>query len=339
MQDEDRLIRRVANLIPSFSGCQGLRQGVALGIGDDAMVFRGRPGKDWVVTVDAFVEGVHFLADRHPPDSVGYKALARAASDLAAMGGQPRFFLLTLGLPGARAGAWLDHMLDGVSKAARTLGVTLVGGDTTGTPSVFMSVTVIGETERGQAVTRSGAKPGDLLYVSGRLGCAQLGLEIILNRLRLDHALNKVLGPHLYPGIRVELGAWLASNKIVSAMMDVSDGFSTDLARLCSASGVAARVYAPKIPVAQVPATLARRLKHAVDPTTMALHGGEDYELLFTVPKRQVAKLRRAPGFRDLTQIGEIRRGKGVTLIDANGKERALTPKGWDPFRGKGPTR
>jgi thiamine-monophosphate kinase len=332
MPDEDQLIQRVARVIPSFSGRQGLTDGVPLGICDDATVIRSRGTDEWVVTVDAFVEGIHFLADRHPPESVGYKAVVRAASDLAAMGAQPRFFLLTLGLPRIRAGSWLDRMLRGMAKAARLLGLRLVGGDTTRTTTVLMSITVIGQIHRGRAVTRSGAKPGDVLYVSGRLGGGQLGLEIMLSRLRRERGLRGFLRPHLYPPIRVELGAWLASNKLASAMMDISDGLSMDLGRLCSASGVAGRVYAQKLPLVEVPARLAKQLKSA-NPMKMALHGGEDYELLFTIPKRLAPKLRSAPGFKNLTEIGEIVPGKGVVLVDADGRERPLSPQGWDPFR------
>jgi thiamine-monophosphate kinase len=144
--------------------------------------------------------------------------------------------------------------------------------------------------------------------------------------------LRGLLRPHLYPPIRVELGAWLASNRLASAMMDISDGLSTDLGRLCSASGVAGRVYAQKLPLVKVPARLAKQLKSA-DPMRMALHGGEDYELLFTIPKRLAPKLRSAPGFKNLTEIGEIVPGKGVVLVDADGRERSLSPRGWDPFR------
>ena len=339
MPVEDQLIRRVTGITPSFSGYQGSVRRVAVGTGDDATVIRCPPDREWAVTVDAFVEGIHFLADRHPLESVGYKALSRATSDLAAMGAQPRFFLLTLGLPSRRTGAWLDGMLKGLARAARTLGLRLVGGDTTRTASVFMSLTVIGEIQRGRAITRSGARPGDAVYVSGRLGRAHLGLEIMLTRIKPRGALGAALRPHLYPRIRLELGAGLASHRLASAMIDISDGLSTDLARLCSASGVAARLYAKKIPVADVPAALAKRLKHAVDPMAMALHGGEDYELLFTVPKRQIPKLRRAPGFRDLTEIGVITGGEGLALVDVDGKECSLTPGGWDPFRDTKPKR
>ncbi len=335
MTDEGRMIERITHAIPSFSWAQGKKEGVRVGIGDDAMVLDPRGGREWVVTVDAFIEGVHF-DDRQPADSVGYKALARAASDLAAMGARPKFFLLTLALSRRKTGAWLDGMLKGMGRAARSLGLRLVGGDTTQAAALSMSLTVIGEVRRGRAVTRAGAKPGDILYVSGMLGRAQLGLELMRRGHGGERKLRKVLEAHLYPRIRMELGAWLAERGVASAMMDLSDGLSSDLTRLCVASGVGARVYAQQIPGVEIPATLAKRLgRTAADPMKMALHGGDDYELLFTVPRRAVAKLRGAPGFSGLRAIGEIRRGAGVALVAPDGRETPLKALGWDPFREK----
>lgn len=337
MPDEEDIIRRIARIIPSFSMGNGLRQGVPIGIGDDAMLIRTGGKKDLVVTVDAFLENVHFLVNRHPPESVGYKALARATSDLAAMGARPRYFLLSLALPKSRASRWLDRMLGGMSVAAQSLGLLLVGGDTTQSSLISMSITVIGEIAPGRAVTRSGARPGDILFVSGTLGRVQLGLELVQSGMAQNRGIPELLGPHFFPRIRLELGAWLARNCVASAMMDISDGLSTDLARLCTASRVAARIYQDRIPCVKVPPGL-RRLKgfeRLSDPLKMALHGGEDYELLFTIPKRMLKKLRRAPGAKKLRAIGEIHRGHGLSLVTETGHTRMLKPLGWDPFRRK----
>ena len=333
MKDETQLIERIARLIPSFQRGKRLRRGSVVGIGDDAAVVRPHPGREWVLTVDAFLEGVHFLADRHPTNSVGYKALVRATSDLAAMGAAPRFFLLTLALPKARTGAWFEQLLRGMAQAARSLGLTLIGGDTTTSASVAISVTVIGEVVRGRAVLRSTARPGDVIYVSGRLGQAQLGLELVLRGRAKDKRLRRLLAPHLYPHARIELGAWLASHRVASAMIDLSDGLSSDLGRLCEASRVGARVWAERVSCVEIPAGVRKYLGKRADPLKMALHGGEDYELLFTVPKRLVSKLRRASGFRSLTAIGEIVRGRGVSLVGIDGQTEPLEPLGWDPFR------
>ena len=211
------------------------------------------------MTCDAFLEGVHFLADRHPADSVGYKSLARAASDIAAMGATPRFFLLTLALPQSRTGEWLSGFLRGMRRAARELGVRLIGGDTTRYPSISISITVFGEVASGRAITRAGARPGDILYVTGRLGRAKLGLEIIRNCplgevKRVIRSQNRLLRQHLYPRIRTRLGEWLAKHRIASSMIDISDGLSTDLGHLCAASRVGARVWAERIPHVAIPA-------------------------------------------------------------------------------------
>ncbi|MGH6879002.1 MAG: thiamine-phosphate kinase [Rhizomicrobium sp.] len=309
-----------------------------LGIGDDAAILAATGRTDCILTCDAFIESVHFLRDLHPADSVGYKSLARAASDIAAMGALPRAFLLTLALPAPLAGRWLDRFLAGMKRAARQLDVQLIGGDTTKSARVFISITVLGEVPRGRALRRSGARPGDVIYVSGRLGRAQLGLELLRGGPRGKKAggaaVRAALQQHLYPIIRVKLGAWLVQRRIASATMDISDGLSTDLARLCKASGVGARIDAQSIPCVDLPKAPALKLRGIrADPLQLALHGGEDYELLFTVPRRNVAKLRTAPDFSQLAAIGEITRDGKILLVDPAGRARLLKPGGWDPFR------
>jgi len=338
MADERELIERVARAIPSIQRGKEQKQGIALGIGDDAAVIRSARKRDWVVTVDAFVEDVHFLRDKHPADAVGYKALARATSDLAAMGARPDFFLLSLALPSDCTRTWLNLFAKGMGRAARKLGLVLVGGDTTRSASISISVTVIGHAQRfgtkAPVVSRSGARAGALLYVSGPLGRAQLGLELVLQDYANNRKLQKLLAPHLYPAIRLQLGEWLASRGIASAMIDISDGLSTDLARLCSASRVGARIYAERIPVVQIPSPVAGLLgRRAADPLSMALHGGDDYELLFAVPKKLERKLAGAPDFQNLKCVGEIEPTMGVRLIEPDGQVRHLLAKGWDSFR------
>lgn len=333
MDSEDKLIRRIEQTLASklagvSSAC------LRLGIGDDAAIMAPKRDTDWVLSCDAFLEGVHFMADVHPPDSVGYKALVRAASDLAAMGATPRLFLLTLALPSDRTGKWLGQFLKGMGRAARNLGMSLAGGDTTKASTIVVNVTVLGESPNGRAVLRSGARPGDIIYVSGKLGGAQLGLELMQRGIGNQMRYAKLSRPHLYPRIRVALGKWLAERRIASAMMDLSDGLSTDLARLASASHAGARIYSERIPRVAIPAEVARLvLGRNPDPLEMALHSGEDYELLFTVPVRKLKLLNRAPEFQELTAIGEITRDKRVLLVDAKGRARRLAPLGWDPFR------
>jgi thiamine-monophosphate kinase len=330
MVQERQLVEKIARALSSRKrGDSRLR----LGLGDDAAVVSTGGHAEWVLSCDTFLQDVHFRLKTHPPDSVGYKALSRASSDLAAMGATPRYFLLTLALPAAHTGAWLDAFLHGMVRAARELGITIIGGDTTHSRTVFVSITVLGEVAPGRALTRSGARPGDIIYVSGELGRAQLGLELVLRGHARNHQLRSLVQPHLYPEICIELGSWLAQQRIATSAMDLSDGLSTDLARLCAASKVGAKIYASKVPSVMIPEAAARKLgKRKLDPLQRALHGGEDYELLFTVSPRQAKKLRRAPGAATLTAIGEITRNRGLILVDPDGNTTPLKPHGWDPF-------
>lgn len=335
MDAEGQLIARIAKIVPSEKR-RGPASFARIGIGDDAAVLSPRGRKEMVLTCDSFFEGVHFLAERHPPESVGYKALARATSDMAAMGATPRWFLLALGLPQAKTGKWLDRFAAGMAKAARELGLTLIGGDTSRLAKVSMTVTVIGEIAPGRAVLRSGARPGDLVFVSGRLGEARLGLQWVKARLAIRGRRIAFLRQHLYPRIPIELGEWLAGHGLASAMMDISDGLSTDLPRLCESSSVGARIEAANLPCVEVPRDLPAALRRArLDPVEMALHGGDDYVLLFTVPRRRTSLLRGAPNQRQLTCIGEITRKREIVLVDSGGKAKPLASRGWDPFRGK----
>ena len=337
MVQERQLVQKIARALashPATSSRRKMSSRLKIGIGDDAALLSPAGRTDWVLSSDTFLENVHFQLNTHPPDSVGYKALARASSDLAAMGATPRYFLLTLALASVRTGAWLDAFLKGMARAARELRITVIGGDTTKSRTVFVSITVLGEIAPNRALTRSGARPGDIIYVSGKLGRAQLGLELVLRGHARNRQLRALVQSHLYPKIRIELGSWLARTRIATSAMDLSDGLSTDLARLCAASQVGAKIYANKIPTVAIPATAARKLgQHKLDPLQLALHGGEDYELLFTIPPRQAKKIREAPGASAITAIGEITRNRELILVAPDGKATPLRPQGWDPFR------
>jgi len=326
MVREDELIERVRRRLPSAGS------GLSIGIGDDAAVLRPGAGMEWVVTTDAFFENVHFLRNVHSPKAVGYKALARATSDIAAMGARTRYFFLTVGLPDACTGAWLDDFLDGMARAARRFGLILAGGDTTKYPLVVASLTVMGEIDRGKAILRSGARPGDLLCVSGRLGEAELGLRLIHRKLHKQKRWTRLLKKHFYPEPRLALGEWLVAHRCATSMIDTSDGLSTDLGHICKASKVGAVVWAPKIPVVRIPPELHRL---GLDPLNLALDGGEDYELLFTVPKKFSNSLPRRVQGVPVTVIGEITREKRVILVRSDGSRTPLQPKGWDPFHKK----
>jgi thiamine-monophosphate kinase len=324
MASEDQLIERVRRKFPSTAASVGT------GIGDDAAVVRPAKRAEWVVTSDAFIEKVHFLRHLHPPKVVGYKALARATSDLAAMGARPLYFLLTLALPTSCTTKWLDDFLGGMALAARRFGLILVGGDTTKYSAVVTSLTVIGEIDPGRAILRSGARPGDLICVSGKLGEAELGLRLVQKGLRGGKQGKTLIKKHFYPVPRLALGQWLVAHRSATAMIDTSDGLSTDLGHICKASGVGARVWAEKIPAVSVPPVLKRI---GPDSMRLALHGGEDYELVFTVPKKRARSLPRIIAGVPVTIIGEITREKGISLVDSHGRGFVLRPGGWDPFR------
>jgi thiamine-monophosphate kinase len=326
--NEDFILAQIAKRT-SASHAPSSTQSLALGIGDDAALFRPKPGNEVILTSDWFLEGTHFLMKKHPPESAGWKCLARALSDVAAMGGSPRCFLLSLALPLSRTGLWLHGFLSGLRRASVKFNCILAGGDTTRQEQILISITVIGEVRKGDAVLRSGARPGNIIYVSGRLGEAELGLRILQRSGRLA-AGDALLRKHLYPEPRLALGSWLAEKRIASSMMDISDGLSSDLPRLCAASGVGARLEWQRIPC--VHHSIAPRAL-SLDPLQLALHGGDDYELLFTVSPRSTHRIPKSFHGLRLTAIGEITRGHKLQLLRKDGSEQPLVAGGWDPFR------
>jgi len=328
-QNEDSILRNISDRFPSSLWKAG--QSIALEIGDDASLFRSKPGHETILTCDWFLEGIHFLREKHPPDAVGWKCLARAVSDVAAMGGAPRCFLLSLALPETHTGRWLDLFLSGLRRASRKFQCALAGGDTTRGNEILTNVTVVGEVPAGHAVLRSGARAGDLVYVSGRWGEAEVGLRILQRSKGAPSKKDPLIKKHLYPEPRLALGQWLAKKGLPTAMMDLSDGLSSDLSRLCAASGVGALLEIVKIPKAQLPDTAPELSR---DPLQLALHGGDDYELLFTVPPRKAKLVPNSFRCVRLTAIGRITR-KRELLLKKNGRVIQLTPSGWDPFRKK----
>jgi thiamine-monophosphate kinase len=259
-------------------------------------------GRVLVAATDTLVEDVHFLADA-PPDSVGHQALAVNLSDLAAMGAEPAWALLSLSLPDSDD-AWVAAFAAGFHALAARTGVALVGGDTVRGPRV-VTVCVLGHVETGGALTRSGARPGNALYVSGWPGEAAAGLDL----LRRDSAAppdERCVRRHRYADPRIELGRALRPH--ATAAMDVSDGLLGDLAKLCAASGVAARVELERLPLS--PALLARESRDAAE--RHALYGGDDYELIFALPAGLDPASILAPSLVQVTRIGELTEGSGV---------------------------
>jgi thiamine-monophosphate kinase len=323
---ENDLIKKILGKSSRFND---LNSGVRLGIGDDAALFVPRSGHETILTCDWFLEGTHFLRDRHPADSVGWKCLARAASDIAAMGGTPRCFLLSLALPSDLTGGWLSDFLTGLRRASRKLQCPIAGGDTTRQNRVLINVTVVGEIRKGQALLRSGAKPGDIIYASGKLGEADAGLAKLRAARGKIRSTDPMLRKHLYPEPRIALGRWLAENRLATAAMDLSDGLSTDLPRLCAASKVGATIDESKLAATTINHSSIPNLKKKI---SLALNGGDDYELLFTVAANKARKIPKSYRGLKLTAIGEITTRGQVHLRHADGTTSPLKPAGWDPF-------
>jgi thiamine-monophosphate kinase len=313
-----------------------------VGIGDDAALVEPRRGCEIILTTDLSIEGVHFLPQVHPARAVGHRALARSLSDVAAMGGTPRYALISLAISRQTTQAWLKEFYSGVFALARRFAVTVVGGDTAlVNGATTVDVTVVGEVMKGKALLRSGARPGDQLFVSGQLGLSALGLRSILGGQELagkssrkpalsPGKLSGALRAHLYPQPRCGLGLFLSEKRLASALIDLSDGLSTDLTRLCAASQVGARLVAEQIPVP----TLASRGKFSHDAAlSLALNGGEDYELLFSVPPNKISRLPAAFLGVPLHHIGEVRIGRKILVSLPEGKDFPLRPAGYDHFR------
>ena len=325
---------------------------VRLGIGDDCAVLRPPPGSEIVVTTDLSLEQVHFRRDWHAPESAGHRCLARGLSDLAAMGAQPMAAFLSLAVPIELTGAdrgpsWLDRFLNGLLALADQHHVPLAGGDTAQSPlfdeagskqtgMVAADIVLVGAVPKGRALLRSGAKAGDLLYVTGALGGAEAELLALGRNPQAFRKLTKSAPkhPHLYPEPRLAAGAKLLALRTATAAIDVSDGLSTDLAHLCEESGLAAEIDTAAIPVH----ALAEKVeKDGWIPSALylALHGGEDYELLFTAsPLTKVpAKIAGVP-IRAVGRMKAHRKGKPfIEMIGADGKRTSLDAGGWEHFR------
>lgn len=280
---------------------------VVVGIGDDCAIYRPRgSADDLLFTADMFIEGTHFRRDTHKPGEAGRKALVRSLSDIAAMGGSPRFCLVSLCVPRWADAKWVDRFFDGVLALAGATGTVLAGGDLSHGETLACDVTVCGAVPRGTALRRDGARAGDGIYVSGALGGSMLGLETMKGRARKRH---------LQPEPRLALGRFLREKLHAASAMDISDGLSLDLRRLCLASGVSAEITGPpRFPGASL---------------EQSLDGGEEYELLFTL--REGAKAPEEFEGIPLTRIGTIVRGiAGEVRLDG----QLLAPRGYDHFAG-----
>ncbi|HXI31280.1 MAG TPA: thiamine-phosphate kinase [Vicinamibacterales bacterium] len=343
---ERELVARIQQRLPAAPPW------LLVGIGDDAAVVEPERNRVEVLTVDAIVEGIHFDRAFTPPDAIGRRALAVNLSDLAAMGAAPRLALLSMALPASLPIADYDAIADGFAALARAHRVHVVGGNLTRSPGPLMiDVTVAGTVKRRQALTRGGARAGDQVYVSGRLGAAAAGLAVVSrksivdspattddstgdsrlvtddsltvdSRLATDDSREALIRAYLFPEPRVRLGLQLARNRAASACIDLSDGLADGLQRIAEASGVGITVDADALPIE--PDARAHFDAHGEDAIARALAGGDDYELLFTVRPRTRRRLRTAAehGGVAITRIGECTAERAVVVR----RDGALTP-------------
>jgi thiamine-monophosphate kinase len=319
MKTERKLIQQIRR-----SAHRGKSRGgksIVTGIGDDCAVLRLPAGHELLVTTDFTLENVHFRRNWHPPELVGWRCLTRGLSDIAAMGGEPQAAFLSLAVASDVPQSWIDRFLKGLLALAREFEVPLAGGDTARSPQgIQADIVVVGSVPKGRAVLRSGAKPGDNIYVTGKLG----GAAAALARLEAGEALGTSYSRYIRPTARLAAGQKLRRQGLASAMIDLSDGLSTDLDHICEESRVGAEIEAEAIPRAQVGSAKKRVSLEA------ALHGGDDYELLFTSSARvppEVAKVR-------VTRIGRITRTQGMRLVGLDGESRVFKAGGWEHFRG-----
>jgi len=334
------------------------RSGLLLGMGDDAAVLRIAPGKSLLLATDLLVEGVDFDLAFSSYDQIGYKALAANLSDIAAMGGLARYFLVSLALPSWTSVSAVDQLYRGMHRLAKRFEVALIGGDTSSSlRGLFLNLVVAGEIEPSRLVRRSGARIGDHIFVTGTLGDSRAGLEILkLHASRHTSQVKKnregkratwntrratqnvqhaaLVQRHLYPAPRLTEGRLIASKGLATAMMDLSDGLASDLHRLCESSRVGAVIDLASLPVSS-PLFRYAKMK-GKEPSEYALAGGEDFELLFTVSSTRSKRLiqLRQRGRMKVTQIGQIRpRREGIMLITKEGRRRALKEEGYEHFR------
>lgn len=307
-----------------------------LGIGDDAAVFRPTPGMVLTAASDLLTENIHFRRAYFSGFAIGAKALLVNLSDMAAMGATPRWCLMNLALPSHFPDEEADAIVRGILETANRFGVTLIGGDTSASDGpIFIDVTILGETAPGDYLTRSGARPGDAIFVSGVLGDSEAGLRVLSRGENRPETHSEAIEKHLRPVPRLELGKFLVSSGACTAAMDLSDGLSIDLKRLCEASGTGALLSGNLIPVsaaARLEAAQAGKL-----PLDLAMHGGEDFELLFTIRAELAPEIEKMSGSElvggvRLTRIGNMATPEtGIRMDCGNGPE-PVPAKGFDHF-------
>ena len=317
--------------------------GLTRGIGDDAAVVEQIAGRESVITTDLLVEGIDFHRNTGTPFLLGHKALAVSLSDIAAMGARPKWALLSVGVPNeVWESNFLERFYEGFLSLADRYDTKLIGGDTSRTlEKVVIDSIVIGECARGKSIPRSGAKPGDQIFISGSLGGAAAGLRLLEYGARIgmnttpqeetSPAVDLLLRRHLQPEPRVGWGMILGQESLATAMVDISDSLSSDLIHLCKESRVGALIESAHLPLN--PSVTALSGRRALDPLMLALHGGEDFELLFTVAPEKIAKLPRKVDGVTISHIGEVVPATEGVKIRERSHVWDLVAGGWNHFR------
>jgi thiamine-monophosphate kinase len=317
-------------LIKAISQIADKGPGVVMGIGDDAAVLTPSAGKVLLVTTDLLLEGVHFQLEFTDPYRLGRKALAVNLSDIAACGGTPTAFLVSLAVPPETEMAAVQALYKGMMEQAHLYGVSLIGGDTSRGKEWMISITLIGEVEERNCVYRHGAKPGDWIFVTGTLGDSALGLKMLKKGVKQGYLIER----HRDPTPRVKEGGEIARQGLALSMIDISDGLVADLGHIAEQSNVGAEVRLSRLPLSEE--YQKEIVSYSSDPYQLALTGGEDYELLFTAApakERAVAKLAQELGI-PITSIGKIvDAAQGVIIYTEDGKEYPIAQRGHDHFK------
>ncbi|UFJ40956.1 thiamine-phosphate kinase [Brevibacillus humidisoli] len=336
-KDEFSLIRRWTSRASNQEGA-----GLSVGIGDDAAVFTVPDGMEVIACCDAMIETVHFLRETMAPADIGYKAIMSTISDVAAMGGIPRYALVTMGLSADWTAEECDRIYDGIYEALALYGMQLIGGDTVSTPdALHLSVSVLGEVERGRALRRSAARPGDVVFTTGRLGESAAGLHALLAAARTDREPDQewetLYAAHRRPQAAVHAGRLLLTSGAAGALNDISDGLASELWEIAEASKVHITIEQERLPISETLRRYAAAVGH--DPYRWIFYGGEDYQLVGTVDREAADGLQRqfAEHGLSLVCIGRVIEGEsepGITLCEPQGRSRPLGKEGFNHFSG-----
>jgi thiamine-monophosphate kinase len=314
--------------------CPGYGNRIILGIGDDAAIVESQSGRSLILTTDALVEGVHFDLRYVPLDSLGWKALAVNLSDVAAMGGAPICCLITVAIPECWNVERFELLYQGIIQCGERYQCPIAGGDTVKSPSSsFISVSVLGEAQAGEIKKRSGARSGDLLCVTGELGGARVGLEVLRAGEDESDFYTKSISRFLKPIPRIAESQKLISELSVTSMIDISDGLASEIRHLCKASGLGCRLFGDRIPVSDETVRWAQ--KNGISPLEIALESGEEYELLFTVDPIILNRKTHEYSSKQtglFSIIGEMRpQSEGLQIRDGS-RARTMANKGWDHY-------